>query len=349
MAIAQVLHSSAGPATITRMVAGLDQPWAIGFLPDGSFLVTQRDGVLSYVQDGSVQRVRGVPDVVADGQGGLLDVMIPRDFDTSREVFLSYSKALTGGSGTALAVGILSRNARKLNDVRVLFEMNQGAQGGRHFGSRITEALDGTIFLTLGDRGNRPAAQDLALHNGSVVRINRDGSVPHDNPFVDQPGTRPEIFSFGHRNPQGMALDTRGRLWTAEHGAKGGDEVNLIEKGANYGWPIISYGTHYSGEKIGEGTARADMKQPTHYWDPSIAPSGLMIYSGKLWPRWRGNLFVGSLKFDYIARLAGDDVNEVEQLKGPETERVRDIVEAPDGSIWFISVGNGAIYRLAPM
>jgi glucose/arabinose dehydrogenase len=346
---AQSLQTSAGRVALTPMMTGLDEPWAIGFLPDGSYLITQRDGVLLNVKDGSARKVAGVPRVVASGQGGLLDVMIPRDFTQSREVFLSYSKRLSGGAGTAMAVGKLSSNGRKLTNVRDLFQMNQGSSGGRHFGSRIVEARDGTLFMTLGERGMRAAAQDLTLHHGSVIRINRDGSIPADNPFVSRPGARPEIYSFGHRNPQGAALDANGTLWTAEHGAKGGDEVNRIRKGANYGWPIISYGVHYSGAKIGEGTARVGLKQPAHYWDPSIAPSGLMIYSGKLWPKWRGNLFVGSLKFDYISRLAGSTLSEVEQLSGPETERVRDIVEAPDGSIWFISVGNGAIYRMTPM
>jgi glucose/arabinose dehydrogenase len=256
---------------------------------------------------------------------------------------------MPGGSGTALAVGKLQSDDRQLTNVSDLFEMNQGAETCRHFGSRIVEARDGTIFVTLGERGNRPAAQDLSLHHGSIIRINRDGTIPADNPFVEQSGARPEIYSYGHRNPQGAALDPSGILWVAEHGAKGGDEINQIRKGANYGWPIISYGTHYSGDKIGEGTAGEGLEQPAHYWDPSIAPSGLMIYSGKLWPEWRGDLFVGSLKFDYISRLSGDDLHEVEQLKGPETERVRDIVEAPDGSIWFISVGQGAIYRMTPM
>lgn len=349
---AQTLQTSAGPVALTRMISDLDQPWAIGFLPGGGYLVTERDGVLLSVNNGDIQRVSGVPKVVASGQGGLLDVMIPRDFTQSRDIFLSYSKPISGGAGTAMAVGKLSTDQTKLTDVRDLFVMNPGSDGGRHFGSRIVEANDGTLFMTIGERGNRPAAQDLAMHHGSVIRINRDGSVPADNPFVGssdgQNGAKPEIYSYGHRNPQGAALDASGTLWAVEHGAKGGDEVNKIVKGANYGWPIISYGVHYSGEKIGEGTARDGMEQPAHYWDPSIAPSGLMIYSGKLWPEWRGDLFVGSLKFNYISRLSGKDLQEVEQLKSPETERVRDIVEAPDGSIWFISVGQGAIYRMTP-
>lgn len=348
---AQTLDTRAGAVNVTPMLTGLDTPWAIAHLPageGGAFLVTERDGDLLYVANGAATRVAGVPDVVAKGQGGLLDVMVPRDFAQSRAVYLSYSKKLRGGAGTALAVGTLSADGTSLENLRVLFQMSAGSQGGRHFGSRIVEGRDGTLFLTIGDRGDDDTAQNLGLHNGSVIRINRDGTVPSDNPFVGQSGMQPEIFSYGHRNPQGAALDAGGTLWTVEHGAKGGDEVNRIIKGSNYGWPVISYGTHYSGAKIGAGTARAGMEQPAFYWDPSIAPSGLAIYSGALWPAWRGDLLIGSLKFDYIARVDGTTLQEVEQISGPETERVRDIVEAPDGSIWFISVGQGTVYRMTP-
>jgi glucose/arabinose dehydrogenase len=274
--------------------------------------------------------------------------MVPRDFAQSREVYLSYAKPQRGGAGTALAVARLSPDGSQLEDVRTIFEIAPGSSGGRHFGSRIVEAPDGTIFLTVGDRGDDASAQDLTRHNGSVIRLNRDGSVPADNPFVGQSGARPEIWSYGHRNPQGAALDLEGNLWVNEHGARGGDEVNRVVRGANFGWPVISYGEHYSGRKIGEGTEKPGMEQPAFYWDPSIAPSGMMIYSGALWPEWRGDMFVGSLKFDYIARLDGATVREVEQMEGPQTQRVRDIREAPDGSIWFLSVGEGAVYRMTP-
>ena len=347
-AFGQGLTTSAGPVVMTRMVAGLDEPWGIAHVPNEGFLVTERGGTLVFVRDGQARRVSGGPKVWARGQGGLLDVMIPRDFATSREVFLSYSKPQPGGSGTALAVGRLGADGTSLTGLRDIFEMSRGSSGGRHFGSRIVEARDGTVFLTIGDRADRPAAQDLTRHNGSVIRITRDGKIPADNPFVGQANLRTEIYSYGHRNAQGAALDQRGRLWIVEHGAKGGDEVNRIIKGANFGWPVISYGTHYSGAKIGEGTAKEGMEQPAFYWDPSIAPSGMMIYSGKLWPNWRGDIFVGSLKFDYISRLEGVPLREAEQIKSAETERVRDIVEAPDGSIWFISVGQGAVYRMTP-
>ena len=213
----------------------------------------------------------------------------------------------------------------------------------------LPAANDGTLYVTIGDRGDRPSAQDRANHNGSIIRVNRDGSIPEDNPFVGQSDILPEIWSFGHRNPQGADFDANGTIWTAEHGARGGDEVNRVQKGANFGWPVISYGRHYSGLKIGEGTEKDGMEQPAHYWDPSIAPSGLLVYQGDMFPDWKGDLLVGSLKFDYISRLAvsGDSVTETEQLKSNETSRVRDIIEAPDGAIWFISVGEGAVYRMS--
>jgi aldose sugar dehydrogenase len=230
----------------------------------------------------------------------------------------------------------------------VIFEAAPGASGGRHFGSRIVEAPDGRIFLTIGDRGDDMSAQDLSNHNGTVVRINRDGSVPEDNPFVSTSGARPEIWSYGHRNPQGAALDADGNLWTAEHGARGGDEINLVRRGANYGWPVISYGRQYSGRRIGEGTERPGMEQPEFFWDPSIAPSGMVVHSGRMFPGWRGQILVGSLNSDHIARVGGSPLREIERIAGPETARVRDVREAPDGSVWFLSVGQGALYRLVP-
>jgi len=275
---AQTLQSSAGDIAVQQMVDGLDEPWAVGLLPDGAFLVTERDGTLLYVRDGRTKSVSGVPEVAAKGQGGLLDVTVPRDFLQSREIFLTFAKRQPGGAGTALAVARLSKDGARLTDVKQLFESAIGGNTGRHFGSRVVEAPDGTLFVTIGDRGDRPSAQDRTNHNGSIVRIARDGSVPPDNPFVGQPGVQPEIWSYGHRNPQGAGLDQNGQLWTAEHGARGGDEVNRIKKGANYGWPVISYGRHYIGGKIGEGSAKPGMEQPMHFWDPchrTVRPDGL--------------------------------------------------------------------------
>ncbi|GGX63572.1 glucose sorbosone dehydrogenase [Tateyamaria omphalii] len=342
------LETDQGGVTVTSVVTGLDAPWGVAELPDGSLLVTERNGRLVHASGGETHAVDGVPRVAAAGQGGLLDVTLARDFSTSRTVFLTYSKPQGRGSGTALAAAELSTDGGRLENLRDLFESAPGGNTGRHFGSRVVEAPDGTLYVTIGDRGDRPSAQDRSNHNGAIVRVNRDGSVPADNPFVGQKGIQPHIWSFGHRNPQGAGLDANGTLWTAEHGARGGDEVNRVQKGANFGWPVISYGVHYSGAKIGEGTKQSGMEQPAFYWDPSMAPSGLMVYQGDMFPEWRGDMFVGSLKFSYISRLEmrASSVREVEQIESDETLRVRDIVEAPDGSILFISVGNGAVYRM---
>ena len=330
------------------IVDGLDTPWAIAPLPEGGLLITEKDGrILRQGAEGTLSEVAGAPEAAVVGQGGLLDITLARDFETTRTLFLSYAKPQNGGAGTALAKAQLSADGTTLENLTELFAMKPGSSGGRHFGSRVVEAPDGTLFLTIGDRGDRPAAQDRSRHNGSIVRVTRDGEVPDDNPFVGQDGVLPEIWSYGHRNPQGAGLDADGNLWTAEHGAQGGDEVNRIEKGANFGWPVISYGRHYSGGKIGEGTAKEGMEQPAHYWDPSIAPSGLLVYTGEMFPDWQGDILVGALKFNYIARLSGDPLTEVEQIETDETLRVRDIVQAPDGAVWFISVGNGAVYRMS--
>jgi aldose sugar dehydrogenase len=342
-------RSRASAVRFDRVMSGLDEPWGLAFLPGGGFLVTERAGRLIAVQDGAATRLRGLPVVAASGQGGLLDVMVPRDFSRSRELFLSYAVRQGTGAGTALAVGKWDAGADRLSDLRVLFQSAPGFRGGRHFGSRIVEAPDGRLFLTIGDRGADATAQDLSNHNGTVVRIARDGSVPTDNPFVNVPGARPEIWSFGHRNPQGAALDARGTLWVSEHGARGGDEINRIRRGANYGWPVISYGRHYSGRRIGEGTAKPGLEQPEFYWDPSIAPSGMVVHSGRLFSDWRGQILVGSLNSNHIARLGGSPLRELERIAAPETARVRDVREAPDGSVWFLSVGNGALYRMVPV
>ncbi len=348
--MAGAIASTSGALRVEQVLAGLTEPWSLAFLPDGRFLVSERGGrlLLANRDGGKVVPVRGLPQITVVGQGGLLDVLVPQDFARTGEIVFSFVKTVQGRPVTALAAAHLDLPSARLSRVRVLFEMRSPSAGGRHFGGRIVEARDGRLFLTLGERGARDQAQNLANHNGVIVRINRDGSVPADNPFVKTAGARPEIWSYGHRNPQGAALDLAGQLWVDEHGAKGGDEINRIRRGANFGWPVIAYGVHYSGAKIGEGTHKAGMEQPAHYWDPSIAPSGLMIYSGRLWPQWRGHFFVGSLKFGYIARLDQGAGWREEALKSAETGRVRDIREAPDGSIWFVSVSRGALYRITP-
>ncbi|MEO1139091.1 MAG: PQQ-dependent sugar dehydrogenase [Pseudomonadota bacterium] len=344
---AAALSTSAGDVRVTEIASGFDAPWALGFLPDGSILITEKDGQLIRLVDGERHTVGGVGRVATRGQGGLLDVLIPVDFSASRLVFFTYSKPQGGGTGTAVARARLSADAQSLEDWQTIFEIKAGTSGGRHFGSRLAEGSDGTLYLTVGDRGDRPSAQDLSRENGSVLRITKDGKIPASNPFTKTQGAQPAIWSWGHRNPQGMAFDPQGQLWVVEHGARGGDEVNQVRKGANYGWPVISYGRHYSGAKIGEGTAKSGLEQPAYYWDPSIAPSGMMINSGRMWSQWRNSIFVGSLKFDYIARLAGSPLTEVEQIRIPGASRIRDIREGPDGAIWVLAAGNGALYQLS--
>ena len=348
--LAEELETSAGPVEVRRAVAGLETPWAIAFLPDGGQLITERGGRLLLIRDGKAVPVTGVPEVRAKGQGGLLDVQVARDFDTSREIFLTFSQPMRGGAGTALAVARLEAPAR-LSDLRVIFRQTDGSNAGRHFGSRVVEAPDGTLFLTIGDRGDRERAQDLGSRKGKVIRVARNGAIPPDNPFVGREGAEPAVWSYGHRNPQGAALGPDGAVWTVEHGPKGGDEINRPAAGRNHGWPVISFGEEYSGGTVGRGTAAEGMEQPLHYWDPSIAPSGMMIYSGRLWPEWKGDIFVGSLKFDMISRLSGgaDSLVEAERLFEGEFPRIRDVREAPDGSIWFLSEDEGAAYRITPV
>lgn len=346
-ATAQTLEGPNGPVPVTRMADGLTGPWAFGFLPDSTVIITEKQGRLWHVTDGQKVEIGGVGPIAEVGQGGLLDVLVPRDFAQSRQLYFSHALPQGGSAGTALAVATLPEGADTLEDWRVIFQITEGSQGGRHFGSRIVEGSDGLIYMTVGDRGDRPSAQDLGRENGSVLRLTRDGAPAPGNPFAEEADAQEAIWSYGHRNPQGAALDLQGNLWVSEHGAKGGDEVNRVQKSANFGWPEISYGTHYSGEPF-EATSKPGMEQPEFYWDPSIAPSGLMIYSGALWPEWEGDFFTGSLKFGFISRLSGDPMEEMERLEGPETERLRDIREGPDGAIWFLSEGQGALYRMAP-
>lgn len=344
---AQTRDTSIGPVQIEARIENLTEPWALGFLPGGDLLVTLRGGELRrYGLDGSFQVVSGLPPVVVDGQGGLLDVLVPRDYAETGEIFWTFARAQPGGSGTALARGVLE--GAVLRDVSVIWELATGSTGGRHFGSRVVEGHDGYLYVTIGDRGDRPSAQDLRNENGSVVRVGRDGSIPDDNPFLNTDGAQPGLWSIGHRNPQGMAVAPDGTLYLVEHGARGGDEVNRVEPGLNYGWPVIAYGRHYSGEQIGVGPEAQGMEQPLHYWDPSIAPSGLAVYDGEMFAEWQGDLLVGALAFDLISRIDPDaGFAEVERLQWPETARVRDIRVAPDGAIWFLSVGNGTAYRMS--
>lgn len=336
-------------------VAGnLQNPWGLAFLPEGRFLVTERPGRLRVIEpDGRVgEPVAGLPEVRASGQGGLLDVVADRGFAQNRMVYLCFAQEGTGGAGTALASARLAADLKRLEQVKVIFSQQPKVGGSNHFGCRIVEAGDGTLFLTLGDRYSQMAnAQTLGNHHGKVVRIHKDGTVPRDNPFVGRAGALPEIWSYGHRNMQGATLSPDGVLWTHEHGPQGGDEINLPRAGANHGWPVITYGENYGGGRIGDGqTARAGMEQPLHYWVPSIAPSGMaFLTSDRYGPAVKGNLFVGSLKFQYLNRmeLAGGKV--VREHRIDIGERVRDVRQGPDGLLYVLTdSSSGRLLRLLP-
>jgi glucose/arabinose dehydrogenase len=334
---------------------GLEHPWGLDFLPGGDVIVTERPGRIRILSDGELSDpVEGVPEVAARGQGGLLDIAVSPDFATSGLVFFSFSEPGRGGAGTAVARAKLMRDgaAARLENVETIFSMAKKARTSHHFGSRIVFRPDGTLFITTGDRGSGERAQDMNDHAGAVLRINPDGSIPADNPSPDGAKHLPEIWSKGHRNVQGAAYDpvTDG-LVTVEHGSRGGDEVNRPEAGKNYGWPVISFGVHYSGEKIGVGTAAEGYEQPLFYWDPSIAPSGLISYRGEMFPEWNGDLIVGALKFQLVSRLERDTSGRItgeERMFEGEFGRIRDVNLAPDGSIWLLTdESNGLIVRLS--
>lgn len=338
---------------IEQLAANLEHPWSLAFLPDGRVLVTERPGRLRIVaRDGRVgPPISGLPRLYARGQGGLLDVALDPKFPENRLVYFSYAEPRESGAGTAVARGQLSSDERRLERLEVIFRQQPSGTTSQHFGSRLVFARDGALFITLGDRGAlRDSAQDLSTTIGKVVRIAPDGAIPADNPFRTQAGARPEIWSFGHRNVQSATLNPRtGDLWTVEHGARGGDEVNRPQAGKNYGWPVITFGRDYSGARIGEGTAKDGLEQPVFYWDPSIAPSGAAFYDAPQFPSWRGSLFVGGLADMSLVRLkmAGDTVTGEERL--PLGKRVRDVRQGPDGALWLaIDADDGEILRISP-
>jgi glucose/arabinose dehydrogenase len=338
---------------VETIATGLDHPWGLAFLPDGRKLVTERSGQLRLVEtDNRLSApLANVPPVYARGQGGLLDVVLDPEFERDRTIYLSYAEPGEGGASTAVARARLE--GERLTDVRVIFRQEPKVQGNNHFGSRLVFARDGTLFVTLGERyAYRERAQDLSSHLGKIVRINGDGSVPRDNPFVNRPGVRPEIWSYGHRNVQGAALHpSTGALWINEHGAQGGDELNIPRAGLNYGWPVITLGIDYDGSKIGEGKTKPGMEQPIYSWTPSIAPSGMAFYTANLFPNWRSNLFVGSLKFRLLVRLelGTDSVISEERLLEPLGERIRDVRSGPDGRLYLLTDSpNGRLLRVGP-
>jgi len=355
-AATQTFRSEAGPIAVETVASGLTHPWALAFLPDGRMLVTERPGRLRIVTpDGKKSPpLSGLPPLRAAGQGGLLDVVLDRDFANNRTVYFCFAEEYRGGGRTALARAALDAGETpRLTQVRVIFRQEGPPSSGRHFGCRIVQARDGNLFLTMGDHGSHPReAQNLGNHIGKIVRIDSDGSAPDDNPFIGRPGAMTQIWSYGHRNAQGAALHPQsGKLWTHEHGPRGGDELNIPEAGKNYGWPVIGYGIDYSGAEIHESTHKAGMEQPIRQWTPVIAPSGMAFYTGDLFAEWKNDLFIGGLASQVLVRLEldGEKVVKEERLLRELGERIRDVRQGPDGALYLLTdASDGRILRLAP-
>jgi aldose sugar dehydrogenase len=345
-----------GVLNVETVATGLEHPWGIAILPDGRLLVTERPGRLRVVdRDGRLSApLTGVPAVAASGQGGLLDVALDPAFAQNRVVYLSYAEPGAGGTaGTAVARARLGASASGLDDVRVIYRQEPKVSGAGHFGSRLAFRDDGTLFITQGDRFSfRDQAQDLGSLIGKIVRVNTDGTIPSDNPFMGKSGARSEIWSYGHRNVQAAALDpATGHLWTVEHGAAGGDELNQPQPGKNYGWPVITYGRDYNGRSIGVGTAKEGMEQPVYYWDPVIAPSGMTFYTGDAFPNWKGSVLVGSLTPGGLVRLVLRDgvVRVEERYLGDLRFRIRDVQQSADGLLYLLTDhGDGRVLRVSP-
>ena len=343
-----------GVVRAETVASGFDHPWGLAILPDGRMLVTERLGQVKMVgRDGKVSApLGGVPEVVARGQGGLLDVALDPEFAQNQLVYLSYAEPGDGGAGTTVARGRLGDS--RIEQLQVIYRQQPKVSGSGHFGSRLVFAEDGKLFITQGDRfGFRERAQDLSSGIGKIVRVNTDGSIPRDNPFVGKNDARPEIWSYGHRNIQAAALHPKtGQLWTVEHGAAGGDELNHPEAGKNYGWPVITYGRDYSGRSIGEGTAKEGMEQPVYYWDPVIAPSGMVFYRGDKIRGWDGSVLVGSMISRSLVRLVLEDgrVAREERHLAELNERIRDVQQGPDGTLYVITdAANGRVLRVVPV
>lgn len=354
-ATAETVSSQKHRFRVVTVVEGLEHPWGLAFLPEGGMLVTERPGRLRLVRQGRLdpQPVEGLPAIAAKGQGGLLDVALHPDFAQNRLVYISYAAAGEGGIGTEVARGRL--NGHRLEGVQTIFRLQPKSDRGIHFGSRLVFDRAGYLFITLGDRGEMARAQKWDDHAGSVIRLHDDGRVPADNPYKSHSGWKPEIYSIGHRNVQGAALHPQtGELWAHEHGPQGGDEINIIRAGNNYGWPVITYGVNYGlGTRIGMGTHRQGMIQPLHYWVPtSIAPSGMAFYEGDRFVHWQGDLFVGALREEMLVRLRfeGTRVVEEEHLLKEALGRIRDVRSGPDGYLYLLTDHRkGKLVRLEPL
>jgi glucose/arabinose dehydrogenase len=352
----QTFRTGGRDVVVETIATGLANPWALAFLPDGRLLVTERPGRMRLTtRDGTLSPpLGGVPKVFASGQGGLLDVILDRDYAQNRTIFFCFAEPASGGARTSMArAKLIEEGSPHLDEVKIIFRQEGPLSSGNHFGCRIVQARDGNLFLTMGDHfTQRDEAQNLANHIGKIVRIIPDGGVPPDNPFVGKQGAKPEIWSYGHRNSQGAALHPQtGKLWMHEHGPRGGDEINVPEAGKNYGWPVIGFGIDYNGARIHEGTRRTGMEQPIQYWVPSIAPSGMAFYNGTAFPEWRGNLFVGALAGKTLVRLEldGEKIAKEERLLTTMGERIRDVREGPDGALWLVTDNAaGRVLRVAP-
>ncbi len=351
---AEIFNSEKHSFEVDTLFSSLDHPWGMDFLSDKELLITERSGKLlsANLENGEITEVKGLPKIREYGQGGLLDVLVHPNYSENQWIYLSYAAGEGRRYGTEVLRAVLKNQT--LTQVKTIFVAQPKVRGTRHFGSRLVIDQNGYLFISLGDRGDRPLAQELDSHIGTLIRLHDDGSVPGDNPFIDSSNALPEIFSYGHRNAQGMTLRNSDQsLWLHEHGPQGGDEVNKPETGKNYGWPVITYGVNYGlGTKIGEGTHKQDMEQPVYYWAPSIAPSGMMFYEADKFPNWYNNLFVGSLKFAQLVRLELKDnkVAHEERLLTGEFGRIRDVRQGPDGFIYLLTdSSNGKLLRLNPV
>lgn len=336
---------------LVTLLKDLNQPWSMAFLPDGSLLITEKSGNLYHynIKTGKKQPISGVPPTKIWGQGGLMDVLPHPDFANNRWVYLSYA-GLMENDLAATRVARARLKGSQLEDLEILFTAQPPLKSGAHFGGALLFDDQGYLYISSGERHNRPLVQTLSNHIGKIIRLRDDGGIPADNPFIDSTDALPEIFSYGHRNPQGLAQQpTTRQIWSVEHGPRGGDEVNIIQSGNNYGWPVITYGQEYVGGKIGEGTHQSGMEQPAYYWVPSIAPSNMVFYQGDAFPHWRGNLLIGALKLTHINRLElnGNQVTHEERLINDQGIRIRRIVEGPQGLIYLLTDA-GELLQMRP-